>query len=419
MRALVWICAVLAIGTLFVAAQAEENWPAFRGPTGNGLAKSSSAPIRWSETENIRWKTAIHGKAWSSPVLWGKQIWMTTATPDGKELFAVCVDRETGRITLDRKVFDVPEPAFCHPFNSYASPTPVVEEGRVYVHFGSPGTACLDMTTGQTLWERRDLPCDHYRGAGSSPILVGDLLILTLDGFDLQYLVALDKHTGKTVWKKPREIAYSTSDGDYRKAFSTPAVLNVGGKPQLISPSAEATIAYDPATGAELWRVRHGGMNAASRPVFGHGLIYLTSGHTAQLWAVRQGLSGDLTETGVAWRVVRGVPTRASLLLVGDLLFMVSDQGVASCLDARTGKTHWQERLGGGYSASPVSCNGCVYFADELGKTHVLKAAPRFERLAVNELDEGCMASPAIVDRALYLRTRTHLYRIEDTDSRR
>lgn len=419
MRAIVWICLGLMIGTVLAAAEAEENWPAFRGPTGNGLAKSATAPIRWSETENIRWKTAIHGKAWSSPVVWGKQIWMTTATPDGKELSAVCVDRETGRITLDRKIFDVPEPAFCHPFNSYASPTPVVEEGRVYVHFGSPGTACLDTTTGQTLWERRDLPCDHYRGAGSSPILVGDLLILTFDGFDLQYLAALDKHTGKTVWKKPREIVYSTSDGDYKKAFSTPAVLNVGGKPQLISPSAEATIAYDPATGAELWRVRHGGMNAASRPVFGHGLIYLTSGHTAQLWAVRQGLGGDITETGVAWRVVRGVPTRASLLLVGDLLFMVSDQGVASCLDARTGKTHWQERLGGGYSASPVHCNGCVYFADELGKTHVLKAAPRFERLAVNELDEGCMASPAIVDGALYLRTRTHLYRIEETQSRR
>lgn len=398
---------------------AEENWPAFRGPDGNGLARCRSAPVRWSESENIRWKTAIHGKAWSSPVLWGKRVWLTSATPDGKELFVVAVDRESGHILLDRKVFDVPQPAFCHPFNSYASPTPVLEEGRVYVHYGSAGTACVDMATGRTLWERRDLPCDHYRGAGSSPILVGDLLILTFDGFDLQYLVALDKKTGRSVWKKPRDIAYSTSDGDFKKAFSTPAVLTINGKQQLISPSAEATIAYDPATGEELWRVVHGGMNAASRPVFGHGLIYLTSGHTAQLLAVRQGLSGDLTPHGIAWKVVRGVPTRASLLLVGDLLFMVSDQGVASCLDARTGKTHWQERLGGGFSASPVHCNGCVYFADELGKTHVLKAGTRFERLAVNELEEGCMASPAIVDGALYLRTRTHLYRIEDGASGR
>jgi len=411
--------AVWLLGSVAVAADPEQTWPAFRGPLGNGVALSKTAPIRWSETEGVRWKTFIHGKGWSSPVVWGRRIWMTTATPDGKELFAVCLDREDGRILWDRKVFDVPRPAFCHPFNSYASPTPVVEPGRVYVHYGSAGTACLDSADGRILWERRDLPCDHYRGAGSSPILWNDLLILTFDGFDQQYLAALDKQTGRTVWKKSRDILYSTSDGDFHKAFSTPAVVTVGGKPELISPAAEATFAYDPATGNELWRVVHGGMNVSSRPVFGHGLIYLTSGHTAHLLAVRQGqtaLPGQattLSEAAIAWKVTRGVPTRSSLLLAGDYLFMVSDQGVASCLEARTGKTCWQKRLGGGFSASPVHCNGCIYFADEEGKTHVVRASPEFELLAVNQLEQGCLASPAIVEGALYLRTRTHLYRIE------
>jgi outer membrane protein assembly factor BamB len=295
----------------------------------------------------------------------------------------------------------------------------VIEEGRVYVHFGSAGTACLDTTTGKVLWERRDLPCDHFRGPGSSPILCGKHLILTFDGFDHQYVAALDKETGKTVWKRDRDIRYSTSDGDYKKAYSTPAVMTVSGQLQIVSPSAEATIAYDPTTGEELWRVIHGGMNAAARPVFGNGLLYLTSGHTAHLLALRVGGRGDITDKALEWKATRGVPTRSSLLLVGDLLFMVNDGGIASCLDARTGKTHWQERLGGAFSASPVYCGGTVYFADEEGKTHVVKAEPVFQRVATNRLESGCMASPAVVDGAIFLRTKTHLYRIEAPASRK
>jgi outer membrane protein assembly factor BamB len=389
------------------------NWPAFRGPNGNGVAESKAGPTQWSETSNIRWKTAIHGKGWSSPVIWDNQIWMTTATEDGKELFAVCVDRETGKVVHDLKVFTVERPAFCHAFNSYASPTPVVEAGQVYVHFGSAGTACLDTATGKVLWERRDLPCDHFRGAGSSPIVHGDLLFLTFDGFDLQYVTALDKRTGRTVWKQDRTIQYSTSDGDYKKAFATPAILKVNGQEHLICPSAEATIAYDPRTGGEIWRVIHGGMNAASRPVFARGMVYLTSGHTMHLLAVRLGENGDLTPKAIEWKAIRGIPTRSSLLPVGDLLFMVNDNGIASCLDARTGKSHWQQRLGGAFSASPVHAGGHVYYADEQGKTHVVRAAATFEEVAVNPLEAGCMASPAIVDGVLFLRTKTYLYRME------
>jgi outer membrane protein assembly factor BamB len=388
------------------------NWPQFRGPSGNGHAEVKTAPIRWSETENIRWKTPIHGKGWSSPVIWGDQIWMTTALENGKERFAVCVDRQSGKIIHDLKLLAEENPPFCIPYNSYASSTPVIEAGRVYIHFGSSLTTCLDTGTGRVVWERRDLPCDHFRGPGSSPILHGNLLLLTFDGFDRNYLVGLDKANGKTVWKTDRNIKYSTPDGDYHKAYSTPSLMEVDGKLQLVSPSAEATIAYDPDTGKELWQIHHGGMNAACRPIFGHGLVFLTSGHTAHLLAVRQGGSGDVTADGVVWQAIRNVPTRPSLLLVGDLLFMVGDKGIASCLEAKTGKQLWSERLGSVFSASPTLAAGNIYFADEEGKTHVVAAEPTFKVLATNKLDDGCMASPAFVDDMLYLRTRTHLYSI-------
>jgi outer membrane protein assembly factor BamB len=403
----------LTFVALFLAAavlEGGENWTQFRGPNGSGLSGARDLPTHWSETEGVRWKVAIHDKGWSSPVIWGDQIWMTTARADGKEMFAVCVNRKTGRVVHDVKVFTEEMPAFCHPFNSYASPTPVVEEGRAYVHFGSHGTACLDTATGKVVWERRDLPCNHFRGPGSSPIVYGELLILTFDGFDFQYLAALDKSTGKTVWKKDRGTKYPLTDGDFKKAYSTPSILEVEGKPQLVSPSAEATVAYDPATGQELWRVVHGGMNEATRPLFGHGLIYLTTGHTTQLWAVRQGGHGDISDGGVAWKLRRNAPSRPSPLLVGDLLFMVSDIGIASCLEAKSGKQLWQERLDGHFSASPVCGGGHLYVPDEEGKTYVLAASPSFKVVAVNRLDAGCMASPAVAGDALFLRTKTHLY---------
>ena len=404
---------VAAASCVIVAGlQAGENWPQFRGPNGNGVSGAKSVPTRWSETENIRWKVPIHDKGWSSPVVWGDQVWMTTARADGKEFFAVGVDRRSGKIVHDVKVFADPRPAYCHPYNSYASPTPVVESGRLYVHFGSHGTGCVDTATGEVLWLRRDFPCYHHRGPGSSPVVHGKLLFLLFDGFDQQYVVALDKTTGKTVWKKDRDIRYSEDNGDIKKAYATPSILNFGGKPQLVCPAAEATLAYDPATGDELWRVVHGGMNEATRPVFAHGLIYLTSGHTAQLLAVRQGGSGDVTKTGIAWKANRGVPTRPSPLVVGDRLYTISDKGIATCLDALTGKQLWQERLGGDFCASPVYAAGHIYLSDEEGKTHVLADSATFQSVAVNQLDAGCMASLAIAGDALFVRTKTHLYSI-------
>jgi len=394
------------------------QWPQFRGPDGNGLSTSAGIPLTWSETKNVRWKTAIHGRAWSSPVVLGGQVWVTTATPDGRELFAVALDKSSGRIVYDLKLFDVPHPQYAHPFNTYASPTPVIEDGRVYVTFGSPGTAAIDTATGKVLWTRRDLECNHFRGAGSSPMLFGDLLLMHFDGSDVQYAVALDKRTGRTVWKTPRSIDFQDlqpdgkpqADGDFRKAFATPQIVMVDGRPVLISLGSKAAYAYDPMTGKELWRLEERAQfSASTRPVAGHGLVFFPTGfNTGQILAVRPA-TGE-----VVWRAARGAPNKPSLLLAWDLIFMINDSGVVTCLDARTGAEVWKSRLSDSYSASPISAAGRVYFFSEDGNATVIEAGRTFKILAQNSLDEGFMASPAIDGRALYLRTRTHLYRIEE-----
>jgi outer membrane protein assembly factor BamB len=393
----------------------EQNWPEFQGPTGNGLSTAASLPVTWSETENVRWKTPIHGKAWSSPVIYDGQIWLTTATRDGHDNYAICVDQASGKVLHDKHLFHNENPSVVLEFNSYGSPSPVIEAGRVYITFGSYGTACLSTKTGEVLWSRRDLPCEHHRGPGSSPILHGDLFILHYDGFDYQYVVALNKQTGETVWKVDRDVDYGTDDGDIKKAYATPAVLRIDGRDQLISPTSKACVAYDIATGKELWRVRYKEFSVAIRPVFGHGLIFINTGFgKAELLAVKQGLLGDITETGIAWRSSRSIPSKPAHLLIDDLLFMVHDQGQAICLDARTGEVVWQNRLGGNYSASPIAGAGKIYFLSEEGNCSVIKADRQFELLATNTLPDGFMASPAVSGRALYLRSRTALYRIEE-----
>lgn len=413
-----WALVCLLILTPLGAACAGDHWPEFRGSNGAGLAETSGLPLRWGEQENVRWKTPIHGKGWSSPVVWDNQVWLTTATEDGKELFVLCVDGPTGKVLHDIKLFSVDRPQSmgdAQQFNSYASPTPAIKAGRVYAHFGSAGTACLDTATGKVLWTRRDLSCNHHRGAASSPILFNNLLILTLDGFDQQYLVALDKATGETRWKQPRVIDYGTDNGDRKKAFSTPAVFVIDGQPQLISPSAAATVAYDPATGKELWKVHHGGMNVAARPLFGQGQIYICTGDgPTHLLAVRTGGSGDVTKSHVAWKALRGVPNRSTPLLLNDLLYLSGDNnGVATCLEAKTGTVVWQKRLAGDFIASPVAADGRVYFFNRDGAAFVLAAGREAKILARNQLADGCMATPAVAGKALFVRTKTHLYRIE------
>jgi outer membrane protein assembly factor BamB len=417
---------VLALLSAAHAAAPDSGWTEFRGPTGQGLATADGLPERWSETENVRWKTPLRGKGWSSPVVLGGQVWLTTATEDGRELSVLALDQETGRVVHDRKLFSVAEPQYADKFNSYASPTPAIEPGRVYVTFGSPGTACLDTATGAVLWERRDLPCNHWRGAGSSPTLWEGLLLLHFDGADQQYVVALDKTTGRTVWRTDRSIDFQDltpegkpiRDGDFRKAFSSPLVIRHEGRPVLISAGSKATYAYDPATGRELWRVEERRHHSGTvRPVAGHGLVFTATGlPKGELWAVRLGGQGVVTDSHVAWKFAKNVPNRPSPVVVGDLLFMVhQDSGVVTCLEAVSGRELWSERLPGtgNYSASPVHAAGRLYFFNERGHGSVIAAAREYRLLAENKLEEGAMASPAAVGRALYVRTRGHLYRLE------
>jgi outer membrane protein assembly factor BamB len=414
------------IALVFGAARidAADNWPQFRGPHGDGHASATALPVEFGEGKHVKWKTAVHGKGWSSPVIWGAQVWMTTATEDGTDLSVVCLDAATGKVLHDKIIFHVDSPQFCHKFNSYASPTPVIEEGRIYVTFGSPGTACLDTRTGEMLWQRRDFVCNHYRGAGSSPVLYKDLLIMNFDGSDFQFVVALDKKTGKTAWKKDRSVDFKdldaqgkpTAEGDFRKAFSTPHVIEDGGKAILLSSGAKAHYAYDPLTGEELWRAEEPGQHSAStRPVAGHGMAFFPTGFSkGQLLAVKLGGRGVLDESHIAWRLKRSVPNKPSVLLDNDLLYMIDDGGIASCVDVKNGDVVWTERIQGNYSAAPIFAAGKIYVCSEEGKVTVFAAGRAFQSLATNQFDDGFMASPAVTGNALILRSKTHVYRIEN-----
>ena len=415
----------------FGGSAARADWPEFRGPRGDGHASTPadaqpiSLPLHWSETNNVRWKTEIPHRGWSSPVVMGGQVWLTTATEDGHDFFAIGLDAETGQVRFNEEVFhhDNPEPlGNGASMNCYATPSPVIEPGRVYVHFGSLGTACLDTTTGKVLWKRDDLPCRHYRGASSSLVLFENLLILTMDGVDVQYHAALDKQTGRTVWKTDRSVAWNDEDvpgqmareGDLRKAHSTPLIVTASGKPQMLSAGAKAAYGYDPRTGREHWRVQYPDWSVAPRPLFDRGLAFLVTGLAkTELWAVKTDGQGDVTDTGVVWKLRTHVGKYASPILMGGLIYTAAEESFVTCLEAATGQVIWTERIGGKYAASPIYADGRLYFFSQQGTTTVLKPGRTLEVLATNTLANGFMASPAVSGKALFLRTRTHLYRIE------
>ncbi|MEO1525114.1 MAG: PQQ-binding-like beta-propeller repeat protein [Planctomycetota bacterium] len=398
--------------TLCVALTAHANWPEYRGPTGDGRADDANVPVTIDQSV-VKWKTPIHGKGWSSPVVWEDQIWLTTATEDGTRLSVLCVDRSSGKMVFDKVIFENEAPAFCHPMNSYATPTPVIESGRVYVHFGSYLTACLDATTGEFLWKREDLECDHHRGPASSPILHDGKLFVAYDGFDVQYVVALDKQTGATVWKQKRDIDYGTDNGDRMKAYCTAQVIDSGDREELIYPSAVATIAYAPQNGKTLWTVYHDGMNASARPIFGDGLLFITNGMGSMV-AVRPGGKGDVTGTHVAWSAQKSVAKKSSQLLIDGLLYMTSDDGVVSARDPKTGEIAWQKRAGGAYAASPIYARGRIYLFSMEGEILTLEPGDEFKQLAKTTLGDGFMASPAIVGDQMILRSKSNLYLIEN-----
>ena len=396
---------VVLLGLLgSLAAPAE--WPQFRGPSGQGQSSAKGLPLTWSESEKVAWKTAIPGEGWSSPVISDGQIWLTTATERGTSLRAIALDQETGRILHDVEVFRVTGPPAIHEKNSYASPTPILEPGRVYVHFGTLGTAALNRS-GEILWKTQQLRYAHGHGGGGSPALAGDLLVISCDGTDQQYVVALDKNTGVIRWKTARQGG--------AMAYTTPLVIPRGKGRQVVSPGGNHAVSYDLESGKELWSVDYDGFSGVPRPVFAHGLVYITTGfYSPVLMAIRTEGNGNVTKTQVAWQWGRGVPLTPSPVVESGEIYLVSDNGIASCLDAKSGQELWRQRLGGTFSASPVSAEGRIYFLSEGGEATVIQAGRRFERLAVNRLDGRTLASPAIEGQAMYLRTDSHLYRIEE-----
>jgi outer membrane protein assembly factor BamB len=391
-----------------VLASRAEDWPQFRGPTGQGHSAERGLPLEWSESHNVMWKVPVGGLGWSSPAVAGGRVWLTSAMERQfpVSLRAIALDAETGREILNVEVFTVEPNPLLNPKNSYASPTPIIEADRVYVHFGPYGTAALS-ASGRILWKVR-LPHNPEHGNGGSPVLYGDLLIVNCDGIDEAYIAALDKKTGQIRWKTPRRQPIG-------HAYSTPLLIRTGSRQQLISVGAFRVTSYEPQTGKEIWRAEYTeGYSNVPRPVYGHGLVFITTGlQHPSLLAIRPEGQGDVTRTHVQWKLDRGVPVTPSPLLVGDEIYLLSDLGILTCLDAKTGRVHWQERLAGNFSSSPVFADGRIYFMNELGVTTVIAPGKTFRRLATNSLEDAwTLGSMAVSGGTIFIRSADHVYRI-------
>jgi outer membrane protein assembly factor BamB len=391
------------------------DWPEFRGPTGQGLVSTGSLPVEWTPTKNIAWKQAIPGIGWSSPVVASDRIYLTTGVKSGDRLSlrTLCLNARNGNILWDREVF---RPAGAsvkrhHAKNSPSSPTPIVHGQRLFVHFGHNGTACLDLD-GNIVWRNSDLSYQPVHGNGGSPVLVDNALAFSCDGSDTQFVAALDRETGRLLWKTGRSVK-----AERPFSFCTPLVIEVGGQKQIVSPGSNMVGAYDPQSGREIWRVRYDGYSVVPRPVYAHGLVFVCSGYDSPVMlAIRPDGTGDVTDSHVAWKATRGVPATPSPLVIADDLYMVADNGIVSCLDAKTGGLHWRERLGGKFSASPIAADGKIYFQSEEGIGTVIQAGKKLEVIARNAMNERVLASYAATNRALFIRTEKHLYRVQTVE---
>jgi outer membrane protein assembly factor BamB len=400
----------------------ENNWTHFRGSNLNGIAAKEQIPLKWDDSV-FRWKTPIHGKGKSSPVVFGSQVWLTTATPDGKELYAVCVDFNTGKIIHDIKVFTPDDAGGKHSLNTYATPTPCIERGFVYVHYGSLGTACINTSDGSMVWKNTDYKCRHVQGPGSSPVIYKNLLILHLEGTDERYIIALDKSTGKLVWRTDRPVQpYESLTQIGRKAYVTPLIINVRGRDMMISNGSAVCIAYEPDTGREIWRVVNGAESTISMPVSEKGIVYWYSGpemgaggqNTNYMYAVNPEGSGDITDTNVLWKKKEPQSQNQMLTPVirDGLIYTVTTRNMLMCIDASNGTEVWSTRVNSNYNASPLFINGNVWFFSVKGEVLVVKAGRNYEVVSENQLDTGIWATPAALRNTMIVRTEDALYRI-------
>ena len=412
-----------------------EEWPEWRGPNGQGISSAKGLPETWSETSAVVWKAELPGRGHSTPVLTGNQLWLTTAlekaaTPnqvkarlttntgdqpltvlDSVSLRVLCVDSISGKVLHDMEVLNVKDPQWAHQLNSYASPSPILENGRLYAHFGSLGTVCLDTATLKILWKNEELHVMHENGPGSTPVLSGNRLIVHFDGSDQQFIAAFDKTTGKVAWKTARSGKMDPRP-QQRKAYGTPLILTMNGQSTVVSPAADWVYGYEPATGKELWKLPYGelGFSMSVRPVADAESIYLSTSYgKSQVIALKY---AGLKTPEIAWRNNKNAPKMCSPVLANDLLFYVDDGGIVSCIDPATGDAYYRERLGGKFSASPILADNKLYFASREGVVTVIPAGREFKILAQNTLEGSLMASPVAVDGTLYLRTDKALYRI-------
>lgn len=420
-----------------------DDWPQFRGPLGNGIATAENVPTEIGEEKNVRWKTELPGRGWSSPVFDGKSLWVTTAEEifpteeeriaklkaDGErertfkqrqvakkiDLSVIEIDYESGEVLRKIPLRSIEQPQTIHALNSFASPTPVLAGGKLFAHFGAFGTWCIDTASGKADWERT-IDLEHGVGPGSSPFVHGNLLVLICDGIDRQFVTALDTATGETAWSTDRPEMRAPL-GDQKKSYNTPILVKGrDGKEQLICMGAQWLISYEPRTGKEIWRLDHGsGFSVVPRPVFSekHQLLYISTGFgKPELLAIRVDGMGDITgQDKIAWREAKRIPAKPSPLLVGDELYVISDGGIATCFDAGSGTVHWTERIDGNYSASPLFADGKIFVANQEGVVTVIEPGRTFETVSEGTLEGSIMASPVALDGTLLIRTDKALYR--------
>jgi len=397
------------------------SWTHFRGNNLDGVAVVNQAPVKWKSDSNIVWKTEIHDKGWSSPVVYDNQIWMTTASDNGKQMYALAVDHKTGEILHDILLFTPDSIYRKHNINSYATPTPCIEQGFVYVNFGRYGTACLNTNNGKTVWQRTDIEFLDIQGPGSSLMLYKNLLILHCEGTHKQQILALDKSTGKTVWQteRPKDI-YDSLEPIGKKAYVTPIIINVNGKDQLISNGSAVCIAYDPNTGEEIWRVVGGIDSTISMPFEEDGIVFFYTGFKindtdekyAELLAVTPNGWGDVTDTHILWRMETPILQLLTPIVKDGLIYTIDTKSIMMCIEAKTGDVIWSKRVRGKFNASPIYANGNIYFSSTNGDIIVIQEGRQLNIIAENELEGEIWATPVVLNGNILIRTSKYLYKI-------